>query len=166
MQLYLGERAVRRTHMWAHATAALASTMCKAMADVGDTEQRAAARSSLGLALDRAGCRASPGDWDLGHVVHRMEEKLRGSAVRDLGDALLLVLGLVECVAAESKDEAVRLPRDLDYRGIGGLSNEAREKLETARPETLGQAARIEGVTPGALTAVLAHVKRRDREAS
>ena len=69
-------------------------------------------------------------------------------------------------ILAFRKDEAVRLPRDLDYRGIGGLSNEAREKLETARPETLGQAARIEGVTPGALTAVLAHVKRRDREAS
>ncbi|MFY0639149.1 tRNA uridine-5-carboxymethylaminomethyl(34) synthesis enzyme MnmG [Maricaulis maris] len=69
-------------------------------------------------------------------------------------------------ILAFRKDEAVRLPRDLDYRGIGGLSNEAREKLETARPETLGQAARIEGVTPGALTAVLAHVKRRNREAS
>lgn len=69
-------------------------------------------------------------------------------------------------ILAFRKDEAVRLPRDLDYAGIGGLSNEAREKLEAARPETLGQAARIEGVTPGALTAVLAHVKRRGREAS
>ena len=69
-------------------------------------------------------------------------------------------------ILAFRRDEAVRLPRDLDYSGIGGLSNEAREKLERARPETLGQAARIEGVTPGALTAVLAHVKRRTQEAS
>jgi len=69
-------------------------------------------------------------------------------------------------ILAFRRDEAVRLPRDLDYKAVGGLSNEAREKLETARPETLGQASRIEGVTPGALTAVLAHVKRYSKEAS
>ena len=69
-------------------------------------------------------------------------------------------------ILAFRRDEAVRLPRDLDYRAVGGLSNEAREKLEAARPETLGQASRIEGVTPGALTAVLAHVKRHSKEAS
>lgn len=69
-------------------------------------------------------------------------------------------------ILAFRRDESVRLPRDLDYGLIGGLSNEAREKLELARPETLGQASRIEGVTPGALTAVLAHVKRRAQEAS
>ena len=69
-------------------------------------------------------------------------------------------------ILAFRRDEAVRLPRDLDYARVGGLSNEAREKLERARPETLGQAARIEGVTPGALTAVLAHVKRLNKEAS
>ena len=67
-------------------------------------------------------------------------------------------------ILAFRRDESVRLPRDLDYRRIGGLSNEAREKLERTRPETLGQASRIEGVTPGALTAVLAHVKRRGQE--
>jgi tRNA uridine 5-carboxymethylaminomethyl modification enzyme len=69
-------------------------------------------------------------------------------------------------ILAFRRDESVRLPRDLDYGRIGGLSNEAREKLELARPETLGQASRIEGVTPGALTAVLAYVKRRAQEAS
>ncbi|PVM73881.1 tRNA uridine-5-carboxymethylaminomethyl(34) synthesis enzyme MnmG [Caulobacter radicis] len=58
------------------------------------------------------------------------------------------------------KDEDLRLPTDLDYREIGSLSNEVREKLIRVKPLTLGQAARIEGVTPGALTALLAHVRR------
>jgi tRNA uridine 5-carboxymethylaminomethyl modification enzyme len=63
-------------------------------------------------------------------------------------------------VAAFRRDEALRLPNDLDYARIGGLSNECRQKLAAVRPHTLGQAARIEGVTPGALTALLAHVRR------
>ncbi|HVI31790.1 tRNA uridine-5-carboxymethylaminomethyl(34) synthesis enzyme MnmG [Phenylobacterium sp.] len=63
--------------------------------------------------------------------------------------------------AAFRRDEDLRLPADLDYAAVGGLSNEVREKLAAVRPLTLGQAARIEGVTPGALTALLAHVRRR-----
>ncbi|MDP2245177.1 tRNA uridine-5-carboxymethylaminomethyl(34) synthesis enzyme MnmG [Pseudomonas sp.] len=63
-------------------------------------------------------------------------------------------------VEAFRRDEALRLPADLDYGAIGGLSNEVRSKLTAVRPLTLGQAARIEGVTPGALTALLAHVRR------
>jgi tRNA uridine 5-carboxymethylaminomethyl modification enzyme len=63
-------------------------------------------------------------------------------------------------VDAFRRDEALRLPDDLDYAAVGGLSNEARAKLAAVRPQTLGQAARIEGVTPGALTALLAHVRR------
>ena len=58
------------------------------------------------------------------------------------------------------RDEALLLPADLDYAALGGLSNEVKEKLVAVRPATLGQAARIEGVTPGALTALLAHVRR------
>ena len=64
-------------------------------------------------------------------------------------------------VAAFRRDENLTLSASLDYAIVGGLSNEAREKLNTVRPLTLGQAARIEGVTPGALTALLAHVRRR-----
>jgi len=64
-------------------------------------------------------------------------------------------------VAAFRRDEDLALPAELDYAAVGGLSNEAREKLCAVRPLTLGQAARIEGVTPGALTALLAHVRRR-----
>ncbi|MFN3512444.1 MAG: tRNA uridine-5-carboxymethylaminomethyl(34) synthesis enzyme MnmG [Phenylobacterium sp.] len=62
--------------------------------------------------------------------------------------------------AAFRRDEDLRLPSSLDYSKVGGLSNEVREKLAAVRPLTLGQAARIEGVTPGALTALLAHVRR------
>jgi tRNA uridine 5-carboxymethylaminomethyl modification enzyme len=58
------------------------------------------------------------------------------------------------------RDEALALPAALDYATIGGLSNELREKLSTVRPLTLGQASRIEGMTPGALSALLAHVRR------
>ncbi|MBU1287590.1 MAG: tRNA uridine-5-carboxymethylaminomethyl(34) synthesis enzyme MnmG [Alphaproteobacteria bacterium] len=64
-------------------------------------------------------------------------------------------------VAALRRDESLTLPRDIDYASVGGLSNEVRQKLETIQPLTLGQAGRIEGVTPGALTALLSHVKRR-----
>jgi len=58
------------------------------------------------------------------------------------------------------KDESLAIPADLDYRAIGGLSNELTDKLVAARPATLGQAGRIEGMTPAALTALLGYVKR------
>ncbi|KIC56833.1 tRNA uridine 5-carboxymethylaminomethyl modification protein [Brevundimonas nasdae] len=57
-------------------------------------------------------------------------------------------------------EEGLMLPIDLDYGAVGGLSNEVKEKLARVQPRTLGQAGRIEGMTPGALTALLAYVKR------
>ncbi len=70
-------------------------------------------------------------------------------------------------VEAFRRDEALRLPADLDYQAIGSLSNEVRLKLETVRPESLGAAARISGVTPAALTTLLSYVKRgRGRQRS
>jgi tRNA uridine 5-carboxymethylaminomethyl modification enzyme len=68
-------------------------------------------------------------------------------------------------VAAFRRDEDLQLPAALDYAAVGGLSSEVREKLSRVRPITLGQASRIEGVTPGALTALLAHVRREARAA-
>jgi tRNA uridine 5-carboxymethylaminomethyl modification enzyme len=62
-------------------------------------------------------------------------------------------------IVAFRKDESLVLPFDMDYSAVAGLSTECRLKLGEIRPTTLGQAARIDGVTPAALTLVLAHVK-------
>ncbi len=64
------------------------------------------------------------------------------------------------------KQESLHLPADLAYEDVAGLSNEIRGKLTAARPATLGAAARISGVTPAALTALLAHVRRRRADAA
>jgi len=66
-------------------------------------------------------------------------------------------------ILAFRRDEALALPDDLDYATIGSLSNEVRLKLQAARPTTLGAAGRIPGMTPAALTALLAHVKRQEK---
>jgi tRNA uridine 5-carboxymethylaminomethyl modification enzyme len=64
-------------------------------------------------------------------------------------------------IASFRRDEALLLPDDLDYRSVGSLSREICDKLAAARPATLGAAARISGVTPAALVALLQHVRRR-----
>ncbi|HEY5209286.1 MAG TPA: tRNA uridine-5-carboxymethylaminomethyl(34) synthesis enzyme MnmG [Stellaceae bacterium] len=64
-------------------------------------------------------------------------------------------------IRAFRRDEALILPRALDYGAVGSLSHEVRGKLAAARPETLGAASRISGVTPAALAALLRYVKRR-----
>ncbi len=64
-------------------------------------------------------------------------------------------------IAAFRRDEALLLPEDLDYGGVGSLSREITDKLAAARPATLGAAARISGVTPAALVALLRHVRRQ-----
>jgi len=64
-------------------------------------------------------------------------------------------------IAAFRRDEALLLPADLDYATVGSLSREVCDKLAAVRPTTLGAAARISGVTPAALVALLKHVRRR-----
>jgi tRNA uridine 5-carboxymethylaminomethyl modification enzyme len=66
-------------------------------------------------------------------------------------------------VAAYRRDEALVLPDDLDYGEISGLSNEVRQKLGAARPRTLGQAGRLDGMTPAALTQLASHLRRSER---
>jgi len=63
-------------------------------------------------------------------------------------------------IAAYRRDESVVLPDDFDYAALPGLSNEMKQKLQMHRPRTIGQAGRIDGVTPAALTLLVAHVRR------
>ena len=63
-------------------------------------------------------------------------------------------------VAAFRKDEAIAIPPDFSYEALPGLSNELRQKLDRQRPASLGQAARLDGMTPAALMLLLAHVKK------
>jgi tRNA uridine 5-carboxymethylaminomethyl modification enzyme len=63
-------------------------------------------------------------------------------------------------VAAYRRDESFELPDEFDYGALPGLSNEAKQKLIAHRPRTIGHAARIDGITPAALTLLVAHVRR------
>jgi tRNA uridine 5-carboxymethylaminomethyl modification enzyme len=63
------------------------------------------------------------------------------------------------------RNETTALPADLDYRQLAGLSTEIRLKLAEIRPATLGQAARVPGVTPAAVSILLVHLKKRSRVA-
>ena len=64
-------------------------------------------------------------------------------------------------IAKHAKQEKLRLPEDIDYATVDGLSIEARQRLELARPVTLGQASRLEGMTPSAVSLLLIHLKKR-----
>ncbi len=69
-------------------------------------------------------------------------------------------------IVKHAKQEALILPEDIDYEKIHGLSNEARQRLRTTRPDTLGQASRLEGITPATLSLLLIHLKKRYLEKS
>ena len=66
-------------------------------------------------------------------------------------------------IAAYRRDEGLEMPEGLDYSQLRGLSNEVRQKLHSTRPRTIGQAARMDGITPAALTLLVAHLKRHGR---
>ncbi|HET9474653.1 MAG TPA: FAD-dependent oxidoreductase, partial [Steroidobacteraceae bacterium] len=70
-----------------------------------------------------------------------------------------------EEIARQRRNEETRLPDDLDYSAIAGLSNEVRQKLAQIRPATVGQAARVAGVTPAAVSILLVHLKKASRAA-
>ncbi|MDG2289447.1 MAG: tRNA uridine-5-carboxymethylaminomethyl(34) synthesis enzyme MnmG [Woeseiaceae bacterium] len=69
-------------------------------------------------------------------------------------------------IAKQAKQESLRLPEDIDYESVNGLSNEARQRLVAARPATLGQASRLEGMTPSAVSLILVHLKKRQLKKS
>ena len=70
-----------------------------------------------------------------------------------------------EEIDRQLRHEALRLPRDIDYANVSGLSNEVRQRLGDVRPETLGQASRIPGLTPAAVSLLLVHLKKREHAA-
>ncbi|MDQ8732636.1 tRNA uridine-5-carboxymethylaminomethyl(34) synthesis enzyme MnmG [Bradyrhizobium sp. LHD-71] len=69
----------------------------------------------------------------------------------------------IEDIEALRRDENLKLGESIDYAAVTGLSNEARQRLEAARPATIGQAARMDGITPAALTLLIAHLRRKPR---
>lgn len=68
----------------------------------------------------------------------------------------------LELLAAYSKNEAMQIPKGFEYQRVGGLSAEVVEKLNKVRPETLGQALRIQGITPAAVAAILVNLKTKE----
>jgi tRNA uridine 5-carboxymethylaminomethyl modification enzyme len=70
-----------------------------------------------------------------------------------------------QMVARQKKLEFYRIPEDFQYQGLSGLSNEVVQKLEEIRPVTLGQAGRISGVTPSAISLIILLIEKSDRSA-
>jgi len=134
-----------------------------------------AAAKREGIALNQDGQRRSALDL-LAHPQAGRAEVMKlwpelvaiPSAVLDQLEADSLYSGYLDRqtadIAAFRRDESLVLPHDLDYRDVAGLSTEAAQKFARVRPATLGQAGRIEGITPAALTALLLKVKTRSRQ--
>jgi tRNA uridine 5-carboxymethylaminomethyl modification enzyme len=150
-----------------------AAALADGRALVGGLAATPAVLAAAGLKINQDGIRRTAGDllsypgvdiarltsvWPvLSGLAPEVVEQLEADS-RYLG-----YLGRQEAdIEAFRRDEALRLPADLDYGSIGSLSTEIRAKLDAARPPTLGAAGRISGVTPAALTALLGHVRRGD----
>jgi tRNA uridine 5-carboxymethylaminomethyl modification enzyme len=88
-----------------------------------------------------------------------------GSAVAEQVEISAKYAGYIERqrdeVERQLSQERLRLPADLDYSIVRGLSREVTQKLNQHRPETIGQASRIQGVTPAAVSLLLVYLKRR-----
>ena len=95
----------------------------------------------------------------LGALEHKIAEQLEIDAKYDV-----YLSRQSADVESYRRDEGLVLADDIDYAAMPGLSNEVRHKLQTHRPRTIGHAARIDGVTPAALTLLAAHVRRQHRK--
>lgn len=131
-----------------------------------------AALAAAGIAINQDGVRRSAFDvlglpeitWsDIARVWPDVEGVDAAIAERTAIDARYApyIQRQAADVAAYRRDADIRLPGDLDFRTIAGLSNEVREKLDTARPADLAAAARISGITPAALMRIAAHVRKQ-----
>ena len=91
------------------------------------------------------------------HLVRRLEADAKYSVYLDRQ---------AEDVARYRRDDSAALPPDLDYGRLSGLSNEIKQKFIAVRPVSLGQARRIEGVTPAALALIAAHARKAERSSA
>jgi len=104
-------------------------------------------------ALARLGC-AVPDDRVVAEQVE-IQSKYAGYIARQQAE-----------IARGERNESCSIPGDFDYAAVKGLSFEVRQRLSQQRPETIGQAARISGVTPAAISLLLVHLKKRQRVAA
>jgi tRNA uridine 5-carboxymethylaminomethyl modification enzyme len=93
-------------------------------------------------------------------VLAQVDEALRDEILEDARYAPYLARQDAD-IAELRKHEALRIPAGFDYGGVGGLSQEMRERLGAAQPDTVAAASRVGGVTPAALAAIMVHLKRR-----
>ncbi len=135
-------------------------------------EASAAQLGAAGIEVRDGGAKRSLSEWlrfpELDRVgLLRLAPELRGFASALIAEAVQdhryapYVARQQSEVERLRSDEAVRIPATLDYNLVPGLSNEMVERLSSARPATLGAAARIRGVTPAALAAILVHSRRK-----
>jgi tRNA uridine 5-carboxymethylaminomethyl modification enzyme len=104
----------------------------------------------------------------IGPMTHQGDERL-APQIRAQLEVAAKYSGYIERqeeeIARHKRNEETRLPEDLDYSRVAGLSNEVRQKLAQIRPSTVGQAARVAGVTPAAVSILLVHLKKSSRAA-
>ncbi|MDD3815582.1 MAG: tRNA uridine-5-carboxymethylaminomethyl(34) synthesis enzyme MnmG [Desulfocapsaceae bacterium] len=105
----------------------------------------------------------------LGAETQNRVLQLAESAVRDEIQLQIKFHGYIqrqqEQVDRFKKMEAMALPEDMEYKGLAGLSNEVVQKLSTVRPLSLGQASRISGITPAAISVLQVHLKKMAKQA-
>jgi len=111
--------------------------------------------------LERVAARGAPDDW-AGDPRLREQVSLQVEVQAKYSGYLKRQ---TEEIDRRHRHEDLRLPPDIDYAAVGGLSNEVRQRLGDVRPQTLGQAARIPGITPAAVSLLLVHLKKRDHAA-
>lgn len=139
---------------------------CELETTFGETITASALRER-GAPVAADGARRSAKEWlrfpgvELSHLVDAVasDAQLLGEYIEDARYAPYLERQQAE-VAQLHANDAIRLRADLDYGGIAGLSNEMVERLCMVRPATLGEASRIRGITPAALSAILLHMRR------
>jgi len=172
------QRLTRRGQAWgcvgkdrAEAFAAKAAALTEARARLASLAASPSELKAAGFAIAQDGLRRTAAEL-LGHpqidlaALARLWPELRGLRP-DVAEQIEIdarYAGYLDRQEADilafRRDEALHLPAGLDYGAVGGLSAECRLKLAAAKPATLGQAARIPGMTPAALTALLGHVRQ------